>query len=196
MIPPSPPFSTLYYTPLQKPADPNLVDEGAEDLRALHKIEFPLRATFGIASYVACTGEQLQHDDAYSAPRFNGNMDLNVRYPILCVPLMTPKGQVQGVLQLGSSIPLTGKTIDIINVFGSQLAVLMHFMEQLELLKANNSEDAEAIRNGVFETWYQVSVCVSQLALSVSSSVSAALSPPCPNSLPDGRLFLVCVAID
>ena len=70
------------------------------------EIRFP--ANRGIAGYVVSTGEVCNIVDAYQDARFNREIDLRSGYrtkTILCVPMLSPEGEIIGAVQAINKIP-------------------------------------------------------------------------------------------
>jgi transcriptional regulator with GAF, ATPase, and Fis domain len=70
------------------------------------EIRFP--ADRGIAGHVVTTGEICNIMDAYEDPRFNRDFDMRTGYrtkTILCVPMMSPEGEIIGAVQAINKIP-------------------------------------------------------------------------------------------
>ena len=93
----------------------------------------------------------MQYHDAYIAPFFNGNMDLNVRYPMLCTPLLDENGEVLGVLQMCTNAPIPAKTVGRVGEFCSQVGVMLQLVSQIGVLKEAKLGESKALQDGLLE---------------------------------------------
>ena len=93
----------------------------------------------------------MQYDDAYIAPFYNGNMDLNVRYPMLCTPLLDENGGVLGVLQMCTNASIPAKTVRRVGEFCSQVGVMLRLVSQIGVLKEAKLGESKALQDGLLE---------------------------------------------
>lgn len=93
---------------------------------------------FGIAGLVARTGETVAIADAYEDPRFSHDVDLKTGYrtrSILCVPLVTPSGNVVGVIEAMNKkgdVPFDADDEESLRALGSHAALALETQRLLD----------------------------------------------------------------
>ncbi len=102
----------------------SLVASGAE----VKEIRIPRNA--GLAGECFRTGRLINIPDAYADPRFNRNTDLSTGYrtrTILCFPIIGPKGEQVGVIQVLNKIggQFTTDDENLVEVFAAQTAITL-----------------------------------------------------------------------
>ena len=110
--------------------------------------EIRLLNNSGIAGHVFTSGEGLIIDDAYADPRFNRTIDEQTGFVtknILCVPIITAKGEIIGVAQV------LNKTSGRFNKSDMSLLIAMTTQGTLALQSAQFIERMKAIRKQELE---------------------------------------------
>ena len=102
--------------------------------------EIRMPNTVGFAGHVFISGEALRIDDAYSDSRFNRSIDEMTGYTtktILCVPLMTLKGERIGIAQLlnKSQGHFTQDDLELLQAMVEQAAVAIEHHRTVETIE-------------------------------------------------------------
>ena len=100
----------------------------------------------GIAGHVFTTGQGLIIDDAYTDPRFNRSIDQDTGFTtrnLLCAPIVTPGGEVIGVLQVlnkreGS---FTREDLHLLESMTAQTAMTLRSAQVMERMLAARQEE-------------------------------------------------------
>ncbi len=114
------------------------------------KREIRLLNTSGIAGHVFTSGESVIIPDAYADPRFNKSIDEQTGFMtrnILCVPIMTVKGEIIGVAQALNKRQgeFTGQDLDILDAMTSQGTVALQGAQFIERMKAVRAREMEFV---------------------------------------------------
>ncbi len=112
------------------------------------EIRFPIHV--GIAGQVAVTGQCLNIEHAPSHPLFQPELDKQTNYQtrsILCMPIMSSKGQVVAVVQLSNKaggIPFSDQDEQTFKDFSDSIGIILETCQSF-YMAARNQRGAEAL---------------------------------------------------
>jgi len=169
---------------------------GGEEIRSVR-----LRVGYGIAGYVAQTGETLRIHDAYTDPRFEPQWDQLTAYrtrTMLATPLKNHLGAIIGVIQVLNKHhgqEFTSEDEELVIALSTQAAVVIDNSRLVLRLKEKNRqllEAQEALERRVrdLSLLFQLERATAH-ATSVESLVSAVLSHVVPACGADAGLLSV-----
>ena len=113
-------------------------------------VEIRTPITVGIAGYVATTGQYLNIPDAYSHDLFNPELEKQLGYQtrnILCMPVLSSKGQVVAVVQLtnkAGDIPFDSNDEERFRDFAASIGIILESCQSF-YVAARNQRGAVAL---------------------------------------------------
>jgi len=112
--------------------------------------EIRMLNTSGVAGHVYTTGKGTIVHDAYSDERFNRTIDQTTGYKtesILCVPIITVKGQIIGATQVLNKKQgrFTDEDITLVEAMVMQAAILLQSGQHIERMQAAHQKEMQFI---------------------------------------------------